>query len=270
MTEVAEAAGVNKATVSRALKGSSRISRETRQKVWEAAKRLGYQLDTAASGLTSRHTGLIGVMVKDFRVPWLGEFLCGINRVLARYKMEVLLLEAGSFDISLNYALHRLQGRKVDGLIWYGNSPLVFSDIDFPVVDVGGVPRSGKYCVDIDFRDAQERISSLARGRPIQYGGSCGFFPALAALSRPGKGASFVIWDGSGIPFSAHVDLVCGELEVARCLNVPCLCFPAREMGMLAARVLSNAIRDRGVRPQCTLVRPILQMPENYESAETP
>ena len=51
MEDVAKLAGVNKATVSRALKGDSRISSATREKVWEAARSLGYQPDAVAGGL---------------------------------------------------------------------------------------------------------------------------------------------------------------------------------------------------------------------------
>ncbi|MBP9028047.1 MAG: LacI family DNA-binding transcriptional regulator, partial [Aminivibrio sp.] len=45
MEDVARLAGVNKATVSRALRGDSRISQTTREKVWKTAKELGYRLD---------------------------------------------------------------------------------------------------------------------------------------------------------------------------------------------------------------------------------
>lgn len=60
MEDVAKLANVNKATVSRALKGDSRISASTRERVWKAAKALGYQPDAVARGLSSNRTGLLG------------------------------------------------------------------------------------------------------------------------------------------------------------------------------------------------------------------
>ena len=48
MDDVARLAGVNKATVSRALKGDHRISPATREKVWKSAKVLGYHPDAVA------------------------------------------------------------------------------------------------------------------------------------------------------------------------------------------------------------------------------
>ena len=42
MADVAAAAGVNKGTVSRALRGDKRISNETRERIWRIARELGY------------------------------------------------------------------------------------------------------------------------------------------------------------------------------------------------------------------------------------
>ncbi|HPK43333.1 MAG TPA: LacI family DNA-binding transcriptional regulator, partial [Synergistales bacterium] len=45
MSDVARAAQVNKATVSRVLRGDARISPATVEKVWAAIKELGYRPD---------------------------------------------------------------------------------------------------------------------------------------------------------------------------------------------------------------------------------
>lgn len=54
MMEVARVAGVTQATVSLALRGSPKISRETRDKVAAAAKRLGYRPDPLVSALMAQ------------------------------------------------------------------------------------------------------------------------------------------------------------------------------------------------------------------------
>ncbi len=51
MEDVARSAGVNKATVSRALRGDPRICRD-QGKSMENREELGYRLDLAASGLS--------------------------------------------------------------------------------------------------------------------------------------------------------------------------------------------------------------------------
>ncbi len=53
MSDVARAAQVNKATVSRVLRGDPRISSATSEKVWAAIKDLGYRPDAIARGLSS-------------------------------------------------------------------------------------------------------------------------------------------------------------------------------------------------------------------------
>ena len=63
--EVAERAGVSRATVSFVLNGvrTDRVSEDTRQRVLRAARELGYVPDSAARTLVSGRTGTIGLLV---------------------------------------------------------------------------------------------------------------------------------------------------------------------------------------------------------------
>ena len=61
--EVARAAGVSTATVSRALSGKHNVSDSTRERVQEAAQRLGYVVSSSASSLASGRTRNIGVVI---------------------------------------------------------------------------------------------------------------------------------------------------------------------------------------------------------------
>ncbi|NIJ05494.1 LacI family DNA-binding transcriptional regulator [Frigoribacterium faeni] len=64
--DVASAAGVSVATVSRVLSGSpKRVADEARDRVLEAASRLGYSVNTAAKALATGHTGNVGILVPD-------------------------------------------------------------------------------------------------------------------------------------------------------------------------------------------------------------
>lgn len=56
---VAKAAGVSVTTVSDSLSGKGRLPEETRKKVLETAKSLGYQASTAAKSLASGRTGIL-------------------------------------------------------------------------------------------------------------------------------------------------------------------------------------------------------------------
>ena len=64
--DVAKAAGVSPATVSRALSGGP-VSEELRAQVEAAVKATGYRPNLAARRLRSQQTGTIGLVVADLR-----------------------------------------------------------------------------------------------------------------------------------------------------------------------------------------------------------
>lgn len=61
--QVAERAGVNQSTVSRALSGDASITDATREKVRKAAAELGYRVDSRAARLRSGKTGTVAIVV---------------------------------------------------------------------------------------------------------------------------------------------------------------------------------------------------------------
>ncbi len=73
LADVAERAGVSVMTVSLALREGEvgRMSNETRRRVRETAKKLGYRPYVAAQRLVRRQTNLIGVMADLVGRPWL-------------------------------------------------------------------------------------------------------------------------------------------------------------------------------------------------------
>ncbi len=65
LVDVANAAGVSRSTASRALSGSTLISPQTRAAVEDAARRLHYRPNRAASTLRSRRSHLIGLVLNN-------------------------------------------------------------------------------------------------------------------------------------------------------------------------------------------------------------
>lgn len=260
MADVARAVGVNKGTVSRALRGDRRISAETCKRIWDAARELGYEVDAVASGLSSKRTGTVAVVVECMDTPWTGAFLSAVSAVLARFKTEMLIFEAGGASAVAN-VFRRIESRKADGLIWAGSSDLRSFNADMPVVRVGAQPDGALSCVWLDEKGILERVRGLAAGRPVEFhvgeGGPMSFLAALA--NEPGVGRPFVIYDGvCNYPHDAAPDLLCVDERSARLLRVPCLRLPSRELGTLSARVLMNFVRELGARPPKVLVRPQL------------
>jgi LacI family transcriptional regulator len=107
--DVAERAGVSIATVSRVLNDRADVSTETRERVREIARSVGYSADPAARSLGSRRTQLVAVVVgdnaghRDLSLVFFGKVLAAISRRLAHSDYEALLLQA--VDISLQHRI---------------------------------------------------------------------------------------------------------------------------------------------------------------------
>ena len=97
--DVAERAGVSIATVSRALNDRADVSVETRERVREVARSVGYTADPAARGLVTQRTQLVAVVVgdnaghRDLSLLFFGNVLAAISRRLARADYDALLLQ---------------------------------------------------------------------------------------------------------------------------------------------------------------------------------
>ncbi|QAY72295.1 LacI family transcriptional regulator [Agromyces protaetiae] len=75
--DVASRSGVSIATVSRTLRAPDRVAPETRERVLEAVRDLGYRPNRAASGLRGGRTGVIGLVVPDIVNPYFATLTKG-------------------------------------------------------------------------------------------------------------------------------------------------------------------------------------------------
>ncbi|WP_286846076.1 MULTISPECIES: LacI family DNA-binding transcriptional regulator [Aminobacterium] len=271
MEDVAKLAGVNKATVSRALKGDSRISSATREKVWEAARSLGYQPDAVARGLSSNRTGLLGIVFEDLTSPWTGEFLGGVDRVVSKQHYSLLVKCSGKTEAQRLLVARDLASRNVDGIIWIGR-PFFPIAIDGPlvVVDSDPIDVEGIHVV-VDVKRGAEKILKIAEGKRCEVEeGEKSFFKGLAPLLKGNESLS-----DSSLPFriinslnltaikGCQKDvLLCGYPHLARLLGYYCLDWPAFELGAVAGRLSLNVIQGKGVRPEKIVVVPPLYSPE--------
>lgn len=97
MKDIAAAASVSQSTVSRVLNGvptAVPIAEETRERVIQTARRLGYRPNPLARGLRGASTNLIGAVVRDFSDP----FFAGV--------VEALVVESMShgYNVVLGHA----------------------------------------------------------------------------------------------------------------------------------------------------------------------
>jgi DNA-binding LacI/PurR family transcriptional regulator len=89
--DVARAAGVSTATVSRALSGRGTVSDATRRRVIEAADLLGYVVSSRASSLASGRTRTVGVIVPYLDRWFFSTVLSGVSAALMRAGYDITL-----------------------------------------------------------------------------------------------------------------------------------------------------------------------------------
>ena len=162
MRDVAEHAGVSKATVSHVINETRFVEATTKQRVREAISKLGYRPNVAARSLTTQRTRIIGLIVSDVTNTFFGEIMRGIEDVLIANGYSLMLCNTNEVLEREEYYIDILLRQGVDGIIaaatsqnWDAlneaaklNIPIVmldrtFDDADSPYVGVNN--RHGAY-----------------------------------------------------------------------------------------------------------------------------
>lgn len=119
LKDVAEAAGVDRSTASRALSSDKRslVSPATRRRVLESAEKLGYRGNQTASALRRGRTGVIGVVVADLSNPFIGPVLRGIAKGLGGRGLLPIMTETRDSSAELARICEKLLAQRVDGVI---------------------------------------------------------------------------------------------------------------------------------------------------------
>jgi DNA-binding LacI/PurR family transcriptional regulator len=168
LEEVARMAGVSRATVSRVVNGSPKVSPDVRRAVEKAIARLGYVPNHAARSLVTRRSDSIGVVIPEptarlFTDPFFLLFLNGIGTALAPRGIQLVLLMPQSGEEEKRLEQYVAAGH-IDGVVLtalHGDDPL-------PVVVNGRPPRGAQASyVDVDSRGGAAAATAhlLAQGR---------------------------------------------------------------------------------------------------------
>ena len=117
---LSESLGLSQTTVSRALGGYSDVSETTRQRVIEAANRLGYQPNPQARQLATGRADAIGIVypfsASDIGDIRFGEVVSGLTERLAEHNLD-LLIHSARPEFELETYRRLIDGRRVDALI---------------------------------------------------------------------------------------------------------------------------------------------------------
>ena len=120
MEDVAQIAGVSRALVSLVMRDSPRVSDESRQRVTEAAAKLGYRPNLMARNLAARKTMTIGVLLNDLHNPWFAEVTDGIHAAAERHGYQLILASGRRSPRLESRALDTFLASRVDGIIVAG------------------------------------------------------------------------------------------------------------------------------------------------------
>lgn len=114
--DVASAAGVSVATVSRALNNAANVTPETRQRVCAAAAELRFTPSSAARSLITRRTHTVGALLPDLFGEYFSELIRGID-LKARARGLHLLVSSSHGDAREAASAMRAMHGRVDGLL---------------------------------------------------------------------------------------------------------------------------------------------------------
>ncbi len=118
MSDVGRLAGVSHQTVSRVVNGSPHVRAETRQRVIEAMRELGYRPNSVARALATGRTNTIGVVSFDTTLYGPASTLFGIERAAHDAGYFIIVASLVSLDrASVAEAIERLRRHGVDGIL---------------------------------------------------------------------------------------------------------------------------------------------------------
>lgn len=138
--EIASIAGVSANTVSRALRGESGVSQETRAKIRKIAGQIGYERNVLASHLRTRQNRTVGVIIIDNSNPFYAEVLKGIEAGCKFRGYQILIYNTQGDHAKEEQAIrlmfsYRARGIIIDPVPNCGESHVrLLKERDFPFV----------------------------------------------------------------------------------------------------------------------------------------
>ena len=165
INEIAELAGVSRATVSRYL-NNGYVSAEKKERIHKVIEETGYQPSAQAQMLRTKKTGFIGVIIPKINSESISRMVEGISSVISEKSYQLLLANTSN-DIKeeLQY-LKQLSSNHVDGIILIGTVITkehlkIMKQISVPLVVLA--QRAHDYsCVYYDDYEASKELTALA------------------------------------------------------------------------------------------------------------
>jgi LacI family transcriptional regulator len=137
LKDVAKSLSLTPATVSKALRDSSDISVETRERVKKACKELGYRPNLLARSLISNRSKLLGVLVPDLRISFFSEAVRGMYEEAEKKGYECIFLAHDENTDKERKKIEFLSDLGVDGILLNSAGSKKNYDLYNSIVDEG-------------------------------------------------------------------------------------------------------------------------------------
>ena len=168
ISDVAEALGVSKSTVSRAISGKGRIGKTTRERALTYIEKHNYKPNVLAKGLAQLKTYNIGVMLpEDYSVvdlPFFQTCLIGIEETAVSMDYDILLTMSRESDCG--QLVRMVENHKVDGIVLMRTFTKdihieYLKSQGIPFVTVGSTNDQDVIQVDNDHKNACRELISI-------------------------------------------------------------------------------------------------------------
>lgn len=181
LDDVAKAAGMSRAQVSRALRGDPGVRPETRERIDAIAAQLNYRPNLAARSLVSSRSSIVGLIIGDPNNPFHIQLAQAVDRRLLAAGFDAVTSLRSVGDDAALQEVERLLALRAAGVILLGpaHHPKVIGEIadKLPCVFIGSKrvshPEVMSIAVDDDsgVRQAMEHLYALGHRRIAHLAG---------------------------------------------------------------------------------------------------
>jgi LacI family transcriptional regulator len=165
--DVAKAAGVSVATVSKVLNGYTTVNEKTKERVLQFVKEMRFHPNSAARSLVGRRSMTLGIfLTTSLAHPFFTQILSGMEQALKTKGYDLIYLAQLSWSKDYSFVRH-CQSRNVEGVVVFG---FQHENMNFDELIQSGIPT---VFIDLDVREGRTGyISSdneAATERTVQY-----------------------------------------------------------------------------------------------------
>jgi LacI family transcriptional regulator len=259
--DIAQKLELSSATVSRALQDHPAINKNTRKKIQEAARELGYRHNTFASSLRKQKTNTIGVIVHELNSNFITSVLAGIEKVTTEAGYDLIIAHSSESFKKEAANANNLFHKRVDGLI---------ASLAFDTIGLDHFKQYDEKSIPVVFFDRVEEQSDSTKVIIDNY--KCGYQATqhlieqgckrivlvTASLKRNvyaqrHKGYTDALYDG-GIPYNKDYVLIkdlseqCGVEAAKQIIKMKPLPDGAFITNDFSAAVCMQTLKEHGVR----------------------